>query len=298
MSEPPLFLEAGASGFVQAALMGQEPFVPAGQEHGVKFQPLGGVQRHQVDAVRPFLGGGVHHQRYVLHKAGERVELLHEVDQFFQVFETPFGLLRPVRLPHAGITGLVQDQLRELRMPHRVDQGAPAVERREQGGERAARFWLQVLGLDNQPCRLRQRNLARSCQLMQRFESRITEAPPGNVDDAFEFEIVGGVQRYIEIGDCVANLLPLVKAWTADHAVIQAERDEPVLEGAHLKRRADEDRDFVQRVPLALKLLDILADDTRFFLVVPAALNHDLLAVVAVGMQGLAEAPLVVSDQA
>ena len=62
MSEPPLFLEAGAARFVEAALMRQEAFVPAGQEHGVEFQPLGGVQRHQADAVGTFFGLRVHHE--------------------------------------------------------------------------------------------------------------------------------------------------------------------------------------------------------------------------------------------
>src|SRR5690606_23162932 len=56
--------------------------------------------------------------------------------------------------------------------------------------------------------------------------------------------------------------------------------------------------DLVQAVPLALKLLDVLADDAGFFLVVPAAFDLDLLAVVVmVRAQRLAETPLIVGDQ-
>ena len=48
---------------------------------------------------------------------------------------------------------------------------------------------------------------------------------------------------------------------------------------------------------LALELLDVLADDARFLLVVPAAFDLDRLAEIAVGAERLAEPPLVMGDQ-
>ena len=51
-------------------------------------------------------------------------------------------------------------------------------------------------------------------------------------------------------------------------------------------------------VPLALQGLDLLADLARLLLAVPDAAHADLLAVLAVGPQGLAEPALVVGDQA
>src|SRR5689334_5692920 len=49
---------------------------------------------------------------------------------------------------------------------------------------------------------------------------------------------------------------------------------------------------------LSLELLDVLADDARFFLIVPTAFDHDLLAFSAIGPKRFAETPLVVGDQA
>ena len=46
MGEAALFLEAGAALLVERALVREQAFLPAGQEHGVEFQPLGGMQRH------------------------------------------------------------------------------------------------------------------------------------------------------------------------------------------------------------------------------------------------------------
>ncbi len=53
----------------------------------------------------------------------------------------------------------------------------------------------------------------------------------------------------------------------------------------------------LKRVALALQLLDVLADDARLLLVVPAAFDLDLVAQLAVGAQRLAEAAFVMRDQ-
>ena len=297
MGEPPLFFEPCAARFVEAPLMRQEPFVPAGEEHGVEFEPLGGMKRHQVDAVGAFLGLRVHDQAHMLEEARERVELLHEADQLFQVLELRLRLRRALGLPHAGIAGLIEDQLGELGMPHRVDQRAPAVEGSDQVGKRLARLGLELLGLDDQPRRLEQRHPLRARQLMHGLEARFAETPPRRVEDALEFEVVRRIERHLEIGGRVPDLLALVEAGPADDAIGEPKGDEAVLEGAHLERGADEDRDRAQRVTLPLLLLDILADDARFLLVVPAALDLDLVAERAVGAERLAETPLVVGDQ-
>ena len=116
MGQPPLLFEPRAAGIVEAALMREQPFVPAGQEHGVEFEPLGRMQRHQADALGAFFGLRIHHQRHMLEETGERVELLHEADQLFQVLELRLRLRRALGLPHAGIAGLIEDQLGELGM--------------------------------------------------------------------------------------------------------------------------------------------------------------------------------------
>ena len=81
---------------------------------------------------------------------------------------------------------------------------------------------------------------------------------------------------HAQIGERVADFLALVEARAADHAIGQAERDEAVLELAHLERGAHQDGDLVERVRpagavVALELLDLLADRARLLLGVPAA---------------------------
>ena len=132
---------------------------------------------------------------------------------------------------------------------------------------------------------------------MQRFHAGFTQTPARGVDDALEFEVVGGVQRHLEIGGRVPDLLALVEARAADHAIGQAKGDEAVFEGAHLEGRAHQDGDLAQGVALMLDLLDVLADQPCFFLVVPAAFDLDLVARLAVGPERLAHPPLVMGDQ-
>ena len=77
--------------------------------------------------------------------------------------------------------------------------------------------------------------MARASELMQGLQGRFAQAPPRRIDDALEFEVVGRVQRHVEIGGGVPDLLALVETRAADHAVGEPEGDEAVLEGAHLE---------------------------------------------------------------
>ena len=97
----------------------------------------------------------------------------------------------------------------------------------------------------------------------------VADAALGDVDDALEGEIVGGLADDAQIGEGVADFAALVKARAADDAVVEAERDEAVLEVAHLGRGAHQNRHVVERVALALELLDLLADGAGLFLADP-----------------------------
>ena len=108
MREPALFLQAGAAGLVERALMRKQAFLPAGQEHGVEFQPLGGMQRHDVDGVVVAFAVAVHHQRNMFEEAGEVLELLHGAHELLQVFQPPGGIGGTVLLPHLGIAGFIE----------------------------------------------------------------------------------------------------------------------------------------------------------------------------------------------
>jgi hypothetical protein len=61
----------------------------------------------------------------------------------------------------------------------------------------------------------------------------------------------------------------LVEARAADHAVGQAERDEAVLEGAHLEEARTRIAMPLSGSPGLLQRLDLLADGARLLLAVP-----------------------------
>ena len=127
----------------------------------------------------------------------------------------------------------------------------------------------------------------------------VADAAARHVDDALEGEVVGRLRDDAEIGERIADLGALVEARAADDAVVQAERDEAVLEGAHLERGAHQDGDLVQRVALALQLLDLLADGAGFLLRIPRRGDRDLrrVGIDRVGEQRLAEPAFVMGDE-
>ena len=92
MGEAALFLQPGAAALVERALMRKQAFLPAGQEHGVEFQPLGGMQRHDVDGLLGLVAVAVHHQRDVFEEALQVLELLHRAHQLLQVFQPAGGV--------------------------------------------------------------------------------------------------------------------------------------------------------------------------------------------------------------
>src|SRR5690349_5196070 len=133
---------------------------------------------------------------------------------------------------------------------------------------------------------------------VDRRHGLVAEAALGQIDDAFEGEVVGGLADQAEVGDRIADLGALVEAEAADDLVGQADRDEALLELAGLELGADEDGDVVEREAAALHGLDVLADAARLLRAVPDADDLDLLAVAFVGPERLAEATGIVGDEA
>ena len=121
-----------------------------------------------------------------------------------------------------------------------------------------------------------QRDAALAGVVVQELHGGVAEPALGHVDDALEGEVVGRRMDDAQIGERVADFRALVEARAADHAIGQAERDEAVLELAHLERGAHQDGDLVERVRapaavIALELLDLLADRARLFLANPSS---------------------------
>ena len=84
--------------------------------------------------------------------------------------------------------------------------------------------------------------------VVQELDGGVAEPALGHVDDALEGEVVGRLVDQAQIGERVADFHALVEARAADDAVGQAERDEAVLELAHLERGAHQDGDLVERM--------------------------------------------------
>ena len=180
-----------------------------------------------------------------------------------------------------------------------VELAAPAGEGGQQIAQRRARARRDLVGLDDFRRCGGQGNALRPRPVVEQLHRRLADAAARRVDDALEGQIVGALRHHAEIGERVADLLALVEARAADDAIVQAERDEAVLEGAHLERGAHQDRHLVEHDALALELLDLLADGARLLLRVPRRGDGDArrLRVLGVCEQRLAEPPLVVADQ-
>ena len=132
---------------------------------------------------------------------------------------------------------------------------------------------------------------------MQGGERRLAEPALGLIVDPLEGQVVIRLRDAAQIGERVANFGPFVEARAADHSIRKAERDEALLEFAHLEGSADEDGDVVQRDAGPLGLLDRFADDPGFLLAVPNPGHSRARAHRGVSEQGLAEPALIVSDK-
>src|SRR5262249_1957579 len=89
----------------------------------------------------------------------------------------------------------------------------------------------------------------------------------------------------------------LVEARAADHPQGQAKGEKAILELAHLKRRAHQDSYLIERMAVALQILDLLADDAGLFLGVPCRGHRHLLAGLTLRTQRLAEPPFIVRNE-
>ncbi len=297
MGEAALLLEPGAALFVEGALARKQAFLPARQEHIVELQALGGMQRHQRHRFFAGLAVAIHHQRDMFEKPLQVLEFFHRADQFLEVVEPARGVRRTVLLPHLGIAALVEHDLGELGVRRDLALGAPAVELHHEVAQAPARLRLQLVGLDHGARRLEQRNPALAGVVVQQLHGGVAESPFGHVDDALEGEVVGRRIDGAQIRQRIADFGALIEPRAADHAVGQAERDEAVLELAHLERCADQDGDVVEILAGALQLLELLADRTRFLFRIPGAGDGDLLAVDILGAQRLAEPAFIMRDQ-
>ena len=125
----------------------------------------------------------------------------------------------------------------------------------------------------------------------------IAQSALRRIDDALEGEVVRALADDAQIGQRIADFRALAGSVAADDAIGHAQRHEPVFDLAHLRRDAHENRDLGERM-LGVQRLDLFADEAGFILGIPGAGDRHLLARLVFGAQGLAEAALVLGDEA
>src|SRR5439155_26256722 len=160
---------------------------------------------------------------------------------------------------------------------------APAVERGNEAGESISRGGPELVTRAQHPRRLDERQALGARQRVQLLHGRGADAAPRRIQDTLEGEVVGRLVDQTEIGERVADLLALIKARPANHAVWQCQGNEPLFELARLESGAHQDRDLAQPVTLALQRLNLLADPAGFIYSVPDRAHHDLVAFARLG---------------
>jgi hypothetical protein len=200
-------------------------------------------------------------------------------------------------LPHVGVAGFVEHDLGQFVVRGGFALRPPAVECGDEIAQGLPRFWFELLGRSDGARRFHQRNAGRARAIVQQLDGGIAQPAFGHIDDALEREVVGRLIDQPQVSERITDLGALVEARSADHPIRQSERDKAILELAHLKRGAYQDGDFVERMTLALQLLDVLAKRARLLFGVPGRGDGDFFAVLVLGAQCLAEPALVVGDQ-
>jgi hypothetical protein len=188
----------------------------------------------------------VHHEADMLEERGEALIFLHRADELVEVLEAAGGFGGAIGLPHRGVAALVEDDAGELGMGEGVAHAPPAGDVADEIAERAAGLGGELVGVEDARAGGGEREALGAGELVDFGQRLVAEAALGDVDDAFEGEVVGGLGDDAEIGERVADLGALVEAEAADDAIGQADRDEAVFELAGLVLGADEDGDVVE----------------------------------------------------
>ncbi len=212
----------------------------------------------------------------MLEEGAQQFVLLHGADQLLQVLQPARRFDRAVVLPHVGVAALLQDGLGEFGVRRGFQRLLPAFEIGGDLAQGGARLRLQLVALGELGGGLQHRDAQRARRVVDLADGGFAKPALGHVDDALEGEVVGALRDDAEEGQRIADFHALVEARAADDAVVEAERDEAVLELAHLEGGADQDRHVVEIMLLALVGLDGLADGAGFLLGIPGGVDMHL----------------------
>ena len=257
------------------------------------------MQGHQADAVLLGVLFVFHDQGDVVEETGEGFEVGQSADEFLEVFQPAGGFGGFVLAPHLGVAGLVEHDLERGDVAVAGEAGAPLGEVGEEFAQVVAQLALDCAFGDQGFGGGVKRDLAVAGGFVELAQGGGADAAAGEVDDALEGQVVGGLVQEAGVGDGVADFLALVEAQAADDAVGDAEGDQAFLDRAGLSAGAEEDGHLGERVAAAAQGFHAVADHAGFLVGVPEADDFDFFAggVVGAAAQGFAEAGFVVGDQ-
>ena len=243
VGEAAFLLEAGEAAFVQRALRREHAFFPAGEEDQREFEALGGVDGHDRDLG---LAAGrviVHHQADMLEEGAEGFIFLHRAGELGEVFEAAGGFGAALGLEHRRCS-----RFRRAAMRASSGWGSSLAIVRQRAMSATKRPRLRrACGVSSSLSSIarggeQERLLRGAGEGVDVGDGLVAEAALGDVDDAFEGEVVGRLGDQAQVGERVADLGALVEAEAADDLVGEADGDEALLELAGLELGADEDR--------------------------------------------------------
>ena len=298
IGEAALFLQCGEAAFIERSLRGEHAFLPAGQEHAVELQPLGGVYGHDRDLALILIGVIVHDEADMLQKRAQRFVILHCAGKLVQVLQPPIGFGGALGLQHRGIAAFVEQDAGQLGMGQLARHVAPAADIGDEIGEGAPGLRRQLVGAKDMPRRDQQGRALGAGETVDLLDRLVAETALGHVNDALERQIVRRLRDQPQISQRIADFCALIEAKAADDSIGQADLNEAVLELARLELGAHEDGEIVERLARAMQPLHRVADGAGFLRPVPHADDLHLLAHIGFGPQRLAEPLRIALDHA
>ncbi len=331
--QAPFFVDT--IGLARTALVREQAFFEARDEHGVEFEALGRVHRHQLQRLLPGLRLGVarfercvrQERRQRRHHGGQRRAAIEDLDAI--LIHDRFAGLRLRRRAKVG-----RRLGAEAFFLHELGRGADhllqvfdavgafffvAVVRQQRTAleHHAHQFGQrQLLGLETRAFdqfdevaqhgaglarHVRhgrvQRNAVAVGRHLQLLDRARTDAARGEVHHAHEGRIVVRIVHQLQIGDRVLDLGALEVAQAAVHGIGNAGREQRMLDHAALRVAAVQDRDLVAAHALVHEALGFFDDPLRFFEIRRGLVHAHLFALAGIRAQVLAQALGVVGDQ-
>ena len=269
--------------------MWQQTLFDAGQEHGLVFQTLCGVQSHQRNGSRfvvDLVGGG--NQGNLVQEVGQATlwvvfaEFLGNRDEFLEVFDSGLVLWVAAVAQQLEVSGAVEHLTQDRLDCVGWHQGLELVEQVAQLQDGAVDLWAETDGAH--VCqRLANREAVLCRKVGQLGLGGVADAALWHVQDASSGQIVTRVCDRDQIGHRVFDFLALIELGAADNAVRQRCANENFFKCTGLRVGAIHDRDVAIVGALAVQFVDLVGDELSLVVSRITGETDDLFAVARVG---------------